>query len=142
VACWVRQDASDDLFAAMPHNLRRGRVGEIGGPFTLVSETGETVTDADVITMPTLLYFGYTFCPDVCPLDTVRNAEAVDILEQQGIMVQPVMISVDPSATRPRSWTISPRTCIPHAGPDRHAGTDRRGGAGLPGLLPHQSRRR
>ncbi|MEL6609819.1 MAG: SCO family protein, partial [Pseudomonadota bacterium] len=40
----------------------RGSVagGDIGGPFTLVSETGETVTDADVITEPTLVYFGYT----------------------------------------------------------------------------------
>ncbi|HEV8036997.1 SCO family protein, partial [Yoonia sp.] len=56
----------------------------IGGPFELVSETGETVTDADVITKPTLVYFGYTFCPDVCPLDSARNAQAAYILEEQG----------------------------------------------------------
>jgi protein SCO1/2 len=96
-----RQDASDDLFAECRTTSVAGGSAEIGGPFTLVSETGETVTDADVITMPTLLYFGYTFCPDVCPLDTVRNAEAVAILEQQGIMVQPVMISVDPERDTP-----------------------------------------
>ena len=43
------------------------------------------VTDADVITEPSLIYFGYTFCPDVCPLDTaVRNGEVVDILAQTG----------------------------------------------------------
>ncbi|NDH41670.1 MAG: hypothetical protein EBY45_14920, partial [Gammaproteobacteria bacterium] len=45
-----------------------------------VAEVADAVTDADVITEPSLLYFGYTFCPDICPLDTVRNAEAVDIL--------------------------------------------------------------
>ena len=69
--------------------------GEIGGPFTLMSETGAEVTEADVITGPTLIYFGYTFCPDVCPLDTVRNAQAVDILAERGIAVKPVFISVD-----------------------------------------------
>lgn len=68
----------------------------IGGPFELVSETGETVTDKDVITKPTLVYFGYTFCPDVCPIDTARNAYAADILAEQGIALGNVFISVDP----------------------------------------------
>ncbi len=69
----------------------------IGGPFDLVSETGETVTDADVITGPTLVYFGYTFCPDVCPLDVMRNAQAAYILEDQGIDLGTVFISIDPA---------------------------------------------
>lgn len=69
----------------------------IGGPFELVSETGETVTDVDVITKPTLVYFGYTFCPDVCPLDSARNAQAADILEEQGFDLGTVFISVDPA---------------------------------------------
>lgn len=68
----------------------------IGGPFELISETGETVTDQDVITEPTLIYFGYTFCPDVCPLDTARNASAAYILEDQGIDIGTIFISVDP----------------------------------------------
>lgn len=75
--------------------------GSLGGPFELVSETGETVTDAEVITKPTLIYFGYTFCPDVCPLDTVRNAEAVDTLTERGYDVQPVFITVDPARDTP-----------------------------------------
>ncbi len=70
--------------------------GAIGGPFELVSETGETVTDADVITKPTLVYFGYTFCPDVCPLDAMRNAQAAYILEDQGIDIGTAFITVDP----------------------------------------------
>ena len=73
----------------------------IGGPFTLVDETGKTVTDKDVITEPSLLYFGYTFCPDVCPLDNARNAEAIEILEQRGKPVQPVFISIDPQRDTP-----------------------------------------
>jgi len=71
--------------------------GAIGGPFTLVDQTGATVTDADVLTKPSLVYFGYTFCPDVCPLDNARNAEAVDILEEMGHDVTPVFISIDPT---------------------------------------------
>ena len=74
---------------------------ELGGPFTLVSETGETVTDAEVFTRPALLYFGYTFCPDVCPLDTVRNAEAAEILADRGYDLRPVMVSVDPGRDTP-----------------------------------------
>ncbi len=73
----------------------------IGGPFELVSETGETVTDADVITKPTLVYFGYTFCPDVCPLDSMRNAQAAYMLEDQGLDVGTLFISVDPQRDTP-----------------------------------------
>lgn len=73
----------------------------IGGPFTLVNGKGETVTDTDVITEPTLIYFGYTFCPDVCPLDTSRNAEAVDVLAERGYSVTPVFISIDPERDTP-----------------------------------------
>lgn len=97
----VRQSASADPFGQCRASNVAGGAGQIGGPFTLVSETGETVTDTEVITEPTLLYFGYTFCPDVCPLDTVRNAEAVDILEADGYSVRPVMISVDPERDTP-----------------------------------------
>jgi len=70
--------------------------GDIGGPFTLVDETGATVTETDVITEPSLIYFGYTFCPDVCPLDSMRNAQAVQILEERGVSVTPVFITIDP----------------------------------------------
>lgn len=91
---WVQMNRADDPFA----KCRAGAVagGDIGGPFTLVDETGKTVTDADVLAKPSLVYFGYTFCPDVCPFDNARNAEAVDLLEQRGIEVTPVFISVDP----------------------------------------------
>lgn len=94
---WFGQAA--DPFA----QCRGGQVagGSIGGPFTLVDETGATVTDKDVITGPTLIYFGYTFCPDVCPLDAARNAEAVDILEEMGVEVTPVFISIDPKRDTP-----------------------------------------
>jgi len=95
---------SDDRFA----QCREGKVGggaQIGGPFTLVDETGETVTDQDVIDKPALVYFGYTFCPDVCPLDMSRNVEAVEVLEERGRMVKPVFISIDPERDTPEMLT-------------------------------------
>ncbi len=92
---------SGDKFAQCREGQIAGGAGSIGGPFELVSETGETVTDKDVITEPTLVYFGYTFCPDVCPLDNARNAEAVDILEAGGMSVTPVMITIDPERDTP-----------------------------------------
>lgn len=94
---WTQQN--NDAFA----QCRGGQVGggQIGGPFTLVDTKGQTVTDKEVLTKPSLVYFGYTFCPDVCPLDNARNAEAVDILEERGFDVTPVFISIDPLRDTP-----------------------------------------
>ena len=73
----------------------------IGGPFELLDGGGETVTDVEVIDGPSLVYFGYTFCPDVCPFDVARNVLAVDILAEQGLDVTPVFISIDPERDTP-----------------------------------------
>lgn len=91
----------DDRFAQCRASAVAGGAGQIGGPFTLVDETGQTVTDVDVIDEPTLIYFGYTYCPDICPYDAARNAEAVTILEEQGKIVKPVFISIDPERDTP-----------------------------------------
>lgn len=95
-ATWFATTGGEaDRFAQCRKGAVAGGAAAIGGPFTLVSETGATVTDKDVITKPSLLYFGYSYCPDVCPLDNARNAEAVMILEERGYEVTPVFISVD-----------------------------------------------
>ncbi|MEL6648150.1 MAG: SCO family protein [Pseudomonadota bacterium] len=92
----------DEQFAQCRAGQIAGGTAAIGGPFELVSETGETVTDEQVIDQPTLIYFGYTFCPDVCSIDVSRNAVAVDILEEDhGTIVQPVFISIDPKRDTP-----------------------------------------
>jgi protein SCO1 len=88
---------SNDPYADCRTGVVSGGTGSIGGPFTLVDQTGATVTDQQVFTTPSLVYFGYTYCPDVCPVDNSRNAEAVDILEEQGFDVTPVFITVDPA---------------------------------------------
>ena len=48
-----------------------------------------------------LLYFGYTFCPDVCPADNARNAEALDMLLERGYDAQMAFVSVDPERDDP-----------------------------------------
>ncbi len=74
---------------------------DLGGAFTLTNTTGQRVSDAQVFSKPSLVYFGYTFCPDVCPIDNARNAEATDLLMEQGIDIQPVFISIDPERDTP-----------------------------------------
>ncbi|MFN3280531.1 MAG: SCO family protein [Tabrizicola sp.] len=100
-AWYVLSDREADPFA----QCRQGQVagGDIGGPFTLVNSAGQTVTDAEVLTKPSLVYFGYTFCPDVCPFDMSRNVEAVDLLDKRGIDVTPVFISIDPERDTPEA---------------------------------------
>ncbi len=97
---WISTRSSEqDQFATCRSSTVAG--GDLGGPFELVNASGQTVTDTDVITDPTLIYFGYTFCPDVCPLDVDRNAQAVEILEERGKIVTPVFISIDPARDTP-----------------------------------------
>ena len=93
---------SDDAFAQCRNGAVAGGSAQIGGPFTLVDEDGVTVTDQDVLDVPSLIYFGYTYCPDVCPLDSARNAEAVAMLDERGYDVQPIFISIDPERDTPQ----------------------------------------
>lgn len=68
----------------------------IGGPFTLTDHEGNTVTEADFKGRHTLVYFGYTFCPDVCPTELQSITEALEDLGPRADGVTPVFITVDP----------------------------------------------
>ncbi|MBO9476177.1 SCO family protein [Shimia sp. R11_0] len=102
-AMWFvgRETGGGDQFAQCRTSQVAGGTSAIGGAFELVHEDGQTVTDKDVLTEPSLIYFGYTYCPDVCPLDATRNAEAVEILEGKGDLVTPVFITIDPERDTP-----------------------------------------
>lgn len=91
----------NDPFAECRTASVAGGAGAIGGPFTLTDGSGKTVTDQEVLAKPSLVYFGYSFCPDVCPLDASRNAEAVDLLAEKGYDVTPVFITIDPARDTP-----------------------------------------
>lgn len=94
LATALMNPTGDEAFAQCRGGVVAGDA--IGGPFTLVNEAGQEVTDQDVITEPSILYFGYTFCPDICPMDTMRNALAVDVLAEQGVDATPIFITIDP----------------------------------------------
>jgi protein SCO1/2 len=69
----------------------------IGGPFTLTDQTGKRVSDADFRGRFMLIYFGYTFCPDICPLGLQTLAGALDRLPPElQERVVPLFITVDP----------------------------------------------
>ena len=73
----------------------------IGGSFTLVDHNGKTVTARDFRGRFMLVYFGYTYCPDVCPTTLTTMADAIDILAGDGDSVVPVFITVDPERDTP-----------------------------------------
>jgi len=68
----------------------------IGGPFHLVDQEGKTVTDADLRGKWSLVYFGYTHCPDACPTALNDISIALDELGPKRAAVRPVFITVDP----------------------------------------------
>ena len=89
------QEPDPAAAARLMDDLMWGRA-RVGGPFTLVDHTGRTRSDADFRGKFLLVYFGYTFCPDVCPTDLQQIGLAVDKLGTAGAAAQPLFISVDP----------------------------------------------
>ena len=74
---------------------------EIGGPFELTAQTGEVMTEADFKGKPTLVFFGFTYCPDICPGTLVKIKNAYDRLPEGVEPPQTVFISVDPERDTP-----------------------------------------
>lgn len=73
----------------------------VGGPFELTAHTGEAVTDKSFGDKYLLIFFGYTFCPDVCPTTLNDVAVALDSIGMRADLVQPLFITVDPARDTP-----------------------------------------
>lgn len=77
----------------------------IGGPFTLTDQTGRTVRDSDFAGQYRLIYFGYSFCPDICPVDLQKLMRGLSQFEKadaaRGARVAPIFITVDPARDTP-----------------------------------------
>ena len=77
---------------------------DVGGPFELVKHTGETVTEQDFRGRPMLVYFGFTYCPDICPMSLqILDAALAELPEEDAARFQTVLISVDPERDTPEA---------------------------------------
>ena len=74
---------------------------DIGGPFTLIDQDGQPRTEAMLKGKWSVIYFGYTYCPDVCPTSLQTLAAALETMGRQGEAVQTILISVDPERDTP-----------------------------------------
>jgi protein SCO1/2 len=77
----------------------------IGGPFALTDQDGRTVRDTDFAGKYRVVYFGYTYCPDVCPTDMQKIGQAMRILDKSdpatSQKIVPIFITVDPERDTP-----------------------------------------
>jgi cytochrome oxidase Cu insertion factor (SCO1/SenC/PrrC family) len=89
-----------DRAAKMMDDLMWGR-GHVGGPFTLIDQTGKPRSDTDFRGKLLLVFFGYTTCPDICPTELMQIGLAVDRMGAAADQVQPLFISVDPERDTP-----------------------------------------
>lgn len=81
--------------AQMMDDLMFGR-GTVGGPFALTDQNGKLRRDSDFRGRLMIVYFGYTFCPDVCPTDLMAITQALDALGPEAAGIQPIFITIDP----------------------------------------------
>jgi cytochrome oxidase Cu insertion factor (SCO1/SenC/PrrC family) len=93
--CGLAAAAEQRSAAQMMDDLMYGR-GPVGGPFTLTDQTGKQRSDTDFRGKLMIVYFGYTYCPDVCPTDLMAITQALDALGPAAEAVQPVFITIDP----------------------------------------------
>jgi len=95
--CGLAAAAADvqQTAAAMMDDLMYGR-GTVGGPFTLTDQNGHQRSDGDFRGKLMIVYFGYTFCPDVCPADLMAITQSLDALGAAAAEIQPIFITLDP----------------------------------------------
>lgn len=92
-----------EVIAAIPKQGAVGRAA-VGGPFELLdAASGRPFTDRDLLGHFALIYFGFTFCPDICPDELDKITEGIDTAEKQNpqVPVTPVFISIDPERDTP-----------------------------------------
>lgn len=73
----------------------------IGGPFEMVDDLGNAVTEADLVGKPSAIFFGFTYCPDVCPTTLFEFAALIDQLGVDADRMNFVMVTVDPERDTP-----------------------------------------
>lgn len=101
IAVLVMPEARDRIAGIAGGNIRNVGKALVGGPFALTDHTGRRVSDKDFHGRHLLVYFGFTFCPDVCPTGLQVIAAALDQLGAKADRVTPVFITLDPARDTP-----------------------------------------
>src|ERR1044071_1041914 len=73
----------------------------IGGPFRLTDQNGKTITDQDLKGHPSLVFFGFTHCPEICPTALADISQVIDTLGSDGDKVNALFVTVDPERDTP-----------------------------------------
>jgi protein SCO1/2 len=89
------------MFWAMGGVSKVAQPAAIGGPFQLTDQNGKAVTDKSLKGKPTLIFFGYTHCPDVCPTSLFEISEVLRAMGKDADKVNAIFISVDPERDTP-----------------------------------------
>ena len=89
------------LMSRQMHQPQGTGVALVGGPFALTDQNGRRVTEKDFLGKYMLVFFGYTYCPDVCPTELQVMTAALDQLGPDAERIQPVFVSVDPERDTP-----------------------------------------
>jgi protein SCO1/2 len=82
-------------------SIPTGETVDLGGPFSLTDQNGATRSDQDFHGKFMLVFFGYTYCPDVCPTTLAVMSEALKMMGQRADKIAPVFITVDPKRDTP-----------------------------------------
>jgi protein SCO1/2 len=84
------------LIASAGRDGQSSGIARIGGPFTLIDHNGQKRSEKDFADRLMLIYFGYSYCPDVCPTALQVMSSALQILGPKASNVQPIFITIDP----------------------------------------------
>ena len=102
------------MFWAMGGVSKVAQPAAIGGPFQLTDQNGKAVTDKSLKGKPTLIFFGYTHCPDVCPTSLFEISEVLRAMGKDADKVNAVFISVDPERDTPATMKDYLSSFDPH----------------------------
>jgi len=102
------------MFWAMGGVSKVAQPAAVGGPFALTDQNGKTVTDKSLKGKPTLIFFGYTHCPDVCPTSLFEISEVLRAMGKDADKVNAYFISVDPERDTPATMKDYLSSFDPH----------------------------
>ena len=100
-ALWRLGDLRSQSATAAPASPQAAEADEFGGPFSLIDQNGMRRTEMDFRGKYMLIFFGYTFCPDVCPTTLAVETLALDAIGERANRVVPIFITVDPKRDTP-----------------------------------------